>query len=68
MSIQNTNQQRIVRLFISSHGKIQLRQLQFHIRNGASDQQLEQTYQLSAQQISTFREICQASLEDRLLG
>ena len=68
MSIQNTNQQRMVRLFISRHGKIQLRQLQFHIRNGASDQQLEQSYQLNAQQILAFREICSACTADRLLG
>ena len=68
MSIQNTAQHRMVRLFIRQYGKIQLRQLQFHIRNGASDQQLEQAYRLSTRQILAFREICQLGTEDRLLG
>ncbi|MEC7984702.1 MAG: hypothetical protein VX278_06035 [Myxococcota bacterium] len=68
MSRQNTKHHRIVRLFINQYGKIQLRQLQFHIRNGVSDEQLEQAYQLDAQQIAVFREICRVSTEDRLLG
>ena len=67
MSIQNTKQHRMVRLFIRQHGKIQLRQLQFHIRNGVSNHQLEQTYQLTSQQILAFREICQACTEGRLI-
>ena len=68
MSIKNNKQQRIVRSFINEHGKLRLRQLQFHIRKGASNQQLQQAYNLSDIQISTFREICLANKESRLLG